>query len=728
MKKILLLKIATFLSAFLLFQIELIIAKIILPNFGGSYLVWGSCVVFFQASLLLGYKYAQIITEKIGIYRYRPFHIALLCLALLTFPGKALTYTYQLHSSSMVFDIFLHLTMTIGLVFFNLSTMSVILQVWLSESFLEERTNPYTLFSISNLGSFVALLSYPFFFELYFDLDVQQMIWRFSYVILIILVLLIYRFIDVQEAKSIYLKNGQKVASRKKIQWILYGSAGVMIFLSITNIITIEIAPAPLLWVIPLATYLLTYVLVFKKNSWTPQWIKSNFHLMLGFGILFYFLMKTEIMPVLFEGIVLIAIAFIFCLFSHFKLYMLKPSKFNQLPLFYFYASLGGFLGGLLVTWIIPKITTGLLEYFLGFVAISVALQMEGKQQFKRIHLFLIALFLVLIFMYPMILPNYSFLGWISLAGCIVLIFSKMQNDICSLTISIILVIGLSNIIEPIWSKNQIIYKKRNYYGINKIYEQASVRYFLHGTTIHGAQHMGKEKQPLPLTYFALDSPLGELLSSKLVPLENIGILGLGIGTMSTYFNRTQRIDYFELDPDVLELAKKYFTFLKNSRGQTQFFIGDARLKLNEIAPLNYDIIIADAFSGDALPVHLLTQEALSIYRDHLNPEGIILFNISNRYIDSGYPLLSTAISLGAKGCFKNGIVTYPHTYASTWIAVTWDDSLYNKLISELGWNKVPNVIGKKYRKWTDKYSSILPFIKYDELWLNMRNFKVFNI
>jgi len=491
---------------------------------------------------------------------------------------------------------------------------------------------------------------------------------------------------------------------------------------------TIEIAPTPLLWVIPLATYLITFVLIFKKDCYCPRWINSHYHLLLGFGILLYFLMKSESIPVLIVAIVLIGITFSFCIFAHFKLYSMKPSDHSQLPQFYFYMSLGGFFGGAFVTWIVPIITSGLLEYFCGLLAISIALQMDKKSQIIPWNMVLIGLFLALMFTYPIMLPNYNFLGLVVLVGCVAIFFSRIKNDPLALTGVIILIISFSNIIAPLWSKDQLIYKKRNYYGINKIYDKDSVRHFLHGTTVHGAQYLDKERQSLPLTYFALDGPVGQILTSKLYEFKNIGILGLGIGTISTYVNSAQTIDYFELDPDVLDLARKYFTFLGQSRGQTQVFIGDARLKLNEIEPNKYDILIADAFSGDSLPTHLLTEEALAAYRKYIKPEGVILFNISNRYIDSGYPLLSAAISLGANGCYKNGKTTYSNTYSSTWIAITWDDDSYNKLISEFQWNKVPKIVGLKYRKWTDKYSSILPYIKYGELWNNVKKFKVFNI
>lgn len=407
-----LIKFIVFLSSFLLFQIELIIGKIFLSNFGGSYLVWGACVVFFQATLLAGYKYSQFVLQKLSIDRYRYFHLLLLLCPLLSFPGRALPLKYDIHSIPMVFDVFGQLIFVIGLSFFALSTMSIIWQVWLSKSYLPERSNPYVLFSVSNLGSFAALLSYPFFFELIFDLHMQQNIWRINYGILLILQLLALKFINVRKEREAIARQTLRIPPKQIMNWVLYSASGVMVFLSVTNIVTLEITPMPLLWVIPLALYLLSFVLVFKQNSYCPGWIKSHYSVLIGFGILFYFIMKARMLPVLLELIILFLVTFGVCLFAQFKLYLQKPANHQLLPYYYFMIALGGFVGGVIVTWVIPLLTTTLLEYFVGFLGIAIALDIEHKEKRLTESLILIICLIALLLLWPKIFPHYNFCNY----------------------------------------------------------------------------------------------------------------------------------------------------------------------------------------------------------------------------------------------------------------------------------------------------------------------------
>ncbi len=725
MIKSLLLKSITFLSAFLLFQLELIVGKIFLHNFGGSYVVWGACVVFFQAMLLLGYQYSQVILEKLSIARYRYFHIILSLLPVLSFPGKSLPIEYPVHPVPLVLDIFGHLSWTIGLVFFVLSTTSIIYQVWLSKSTLPDRNNPYFLFATSNLGSFAALLSYPFFFELQFDLNQQQNIWRVGYAIFILLQILILVFVGVQKEKRPQMREAKNISNPFLWPVLLYSAAGVMIFLAVTNIITLEISPMPLLWVIPLSIYLLSFVLVFKKKSFCPSWIGSHSHLVLAAGIIVYFLIAGRQLSAFLQLVILFCLTFVLCLLAQSKIYSHKPSDHEALPRYYFFMSIGGFLGGLITSWVAPLISNDLLEYFLGLLAICLASREQGKKR-RLIEVFLLVMgMLVLLFAAPYIMRANNLLGLtVTLVG-FYFIFSKLNRIQFGVLVSLIAIMGCINILSPLWAREQYTYLRRNYYGIYKVQENRGLRYFLHGEIIHGAQYLDPSRQSMPLTYFAIQSPLGRLLTTDLFDFKRAGILGLGAGTLSTYFAGEQTVDYFELDPEVLKIAREYFTFLKHARGNVRHYLGDARLSLSKVEENSYDILIGDAFSGDSIPVHLLTREAILNYRRHLRDRGIIVFNISNRYLDVGFPLFSTAFSVGAKGCYLNGDVTYPNTFKSTWVAITWSEESFQKLVNDLHWIPADESIAKQYRPWTDRYSTLLPYIKYSEFRFDLiRNFK----
>ncbi len=722
--KLTLIKSITFLSAFLMFQIELIIGKIFLPNFGGSFVVWGACVVFFQAALLLGYMYSHCVVQKIGIYKYRYIHLILLGLPFLFFPGKPLAMRYEISTLPMVLEIFLKLIFTIGPAFFVLSTMSIIWQAWLSQSTIEERSNPYTLFAVSNFGSFAALLTYPFFIESYLDLFQQQHIWRWMYVGMFFLQALALFVVNVDKKLDSKREKVKKVSLSKGMPILIYGAAGVMIFLSVTSIITAEIVPMPLLWVLPLTLYLFSFVLIFKKKSWAPAWMVKRFDVLVGFAVLFYFFTQMKAFPILFELAVLLMITFWTCLYCQYQVFRLRPKDLRNLTSFYLYLALGGFLGGVLVTWFVPLFSTTFVEYFLSFFVIYLAGLKDKSLRLNKFYVARLCLYvLAILFVWPLVFKQYNFWGMILIIAVMSFAFKELARHRFGI-LSVLLILSSSlNVLEPIWNKQVDIYRDRNYYGISKISEEEGVRYFLHGATIHGAQFLNPKGLDIPLTYFSSTSPIGEVMQSDNFDFRKIGVIGLGVGTLATYLNDGEHLDFFELDPDVESLAKNYFSYLKNAKGKIQHFTGDARITLEKMPLQNYQLLVADAFSGDAVPVHLITEEAMHLYQKHLAPEGLVLFNITNRYINNQYPILSTALSTDAKLCYKVANFDSVVFFSSTWVAVTWNDEVYKTLTEEMGWLTVDKNLAKRVRKWNDRYTNILPYVKFKELGYALKNF-----
>ena len=250
----------------------------------------------------------------------------------------------------------------------------------------------------------------------------------------------------------------------------------------------------------------------------------------------------------------------------------------------------------------------------------------------------------------------------------------------------------------------------------------------MHGTTTHGAQFLNPILKPVPLTYYSFHSPIGRIMTSSLFDFKNIAVLGLGTGGLSAYFKNTSSVDYFEIDKDMYDIAETYFTFIPHSSGKIDVHFGDARLLLNQMKPKKYDIIIADAFSGDSIPIHLLTKEAMENYHTLLNEKGIILFHVSNRYIRFEKPLSETAYSLGARVCFFFHNSNIPYTYSTRWVAVTWDEEILKKLVSELNWVEVDKSKISSIKVWTDQYSSFLPYIDYQRIWQGFKNFDYLKI
>ncbi|MCD4779220.1 MAG: fused MFS/spermidine synthase [Candidatus Omnitrophica bacterium] len=734
MKKIHLFQIITFLSSFLLFQIELIIGKIFLPNFGGSYLVWGACVVFFQAALLLGYMYAHYILQIIEIKIYRIIHFIILFIPFFFFPGHSLALQFSRLPVPMVLDVFLKLIITIGPVFFILSTMSLITQSWLALSTLKEKDNPYVLFAVSNLGSFLALFSYPFYFELTFDLSTQQLIWKVLYFILIGLFLITaYLIKPVSSTCSSPQKVNDRHGDIKRqdiLTWLLYGAAGSVMFIAVTNIITSKIMPMPLLWILPLAIYLISFTFIFQKNTWCPKFITDKFHITIGMSLLLYFLIQKKIFPDIIQLILLLISLFIICMFCQAQLYTSRPKKLQNLTLFYLIISLGSFLGGLVVTWFIPVIFSTYIEYLLGLSIVAWAWKLGEKKKTIEYRNFMLTIFLlIVVYVWPVIFIGYSLTGLIIIMALFYYLFSELRKNRHGLTFCLLIILLLSQHLEPFWTNTKHIFKHRNYYGTIKVYDEEGIRTFVHSKTVHGKQFVNEHKRNIPLAYFFNDSPIGKILSSKNFKFKNIGILGLGVGTMAAYFDQTQNIDFFEIDPDVLYVADQYFSFLNSSPASINHHIGDGRLMISQIPENQYDLIIVDVFSGDNIPVHLVTYEAIQQYKRQLKTEGMIIFHISNRYVDARDVLFKIAQSLNAHSCYKDIFVKEnPAIYSSQWLTITWDENKYHRLLTDFAWQADYAPVPSRARMWTDQYTCILPYFDKKQIFQNLKKFKFFSL
>lgn len=729
MKKVWLLNSIIFLAAFLLFQIELIIAKLLLPKFGGTYAVWGAGLVFFQAMLLLGYWYAHFVLQKYGIKKYRLFHLGLLFLSLLFFPGRPLpAFQAQTHLP-LVLSIFWQLLYTIGLSFFLLSTTSIIIQSWLAHSDLPEHTNPYALYAVSNLGSFLGLLTYPFFFELLFDLNVQLTIWRIAYFIFLLLHLFALKSIRVEDKGLKPTPNLNITINKDVIRWLLFSAAGVILFLSVTNIITYEIAPLPLFWILPLCIYLISFVLNFKQKPFCPAWIKDKFHIACALSIFtFLFTIKRDA-PFMILMLLHLVMLFVICMFCHWQLYQHRPQDSTNLTKFYLVVATGGFVGGFITSWIIPLRTSSMAEYLVGLFVIAVALALKERIRIDSYSVRLIVYTILLLFLWPTVFRRYNIFGIVILVWLLKSVYSTFKTKPLVSVLSLLIMILLADYLDFMWAPHMDKYAYRNYYGIYKVYEEKGKRFLLNGTTIHGGQWLTRDKEMEQLTYYHKETGIAKLMESNLFQFNRIGVVGLGTGAMAAFGKPGQHIDFFELDPDVLKIAKRSFTYLKKSPSTIRVLLGDARVSLRNIPNKSYDLLIIDAFSGDSIPFHLLTIEAIAEYRRCIKDDGIILLHISNRYIELE-PILFKAgelLRLHALSHFNSSVEGKTHLYPSLWSILTPDAKNYEKLSSELKWSKEPiNLQIKNIRPWSDFYSNVLSVLRFKKLLNQIRDFKPF--
>lgn len=742
MKKVHSLYALSFVSAFLLFQIELIIAKIFLPRFGGSYLVWGSCIVFFQFALLFGYAYSHLIIKKVGMYKYRYIHFILIVLPLLFFPGRNLPQIASHTGMPIVLDIFIQLSVTIGLAFFVLSTISIVTQSWLAHCNLPENRNPYILYAVSNAGSFLGLLSYPFLFELYLDLDTQVMLWRILYITFIVLYLVSLAIIDYSGRdipgdnlfdKSVFLRklSFSDAAVKQNFYWFLLSAAGCVIFLSVTNIITYEIAPCPLLWIIPLCIYLLSFVLTFRDKPLYPAWISDKFYLVMGFSVVIFFFAQGNILPITPQLIAFFLSLFALCMFCQYSLYMSRPLEKKDLTGFYLLVSFGGFAGSLVVTWLAPVFFTSPYEFIFGLLLIGLAMNLtDSHPKIDFYSLRYIAYVMILIFAWPVVFKKYNVFGVLLIFVATGYVFRELNRLKTMLSICLLAVMIASPFAEDFWSKtDKNLRSFRNYYGIYKINEWSNYLIMMNGTTCHGAQHISADRaiRTEPLAYYHRKTPVAGVLMSNRFSTQRIGIVGLGVGTLSTYGKKGEYMDFFELDPDMASFVN-LFDYLQSSRARLNYFYDDARIALRKMPEHYYDILIIDAFSGDSVPFHLLTTDAILEYKKRLKDNGILLFHISNRYLNIEPVLVSNALYVHAFAHVSENDVQYPLFYATKWMALTWDKQIHQTLITELKWTDRTAESAKiNFRPWTDKYSNIPSIIKIDSLINSIKNFTPFS-
>ena len=730
---IVLLHFAVFISSFLLFQIELVLSKALLPVFGGSYLVWSVSVMLFQGLLLLGYAYAHFALKHFHGVRLRLLQLVVMFIPLLVFPLSVGNFTSNAHNASFVLAISSVLLTTIGPAFFALSSLSVLLQGYLAASPLPQRENPYLLYATSNVGSFGGLLSYPFLVEPLLDLEQQLMVWQLGYLLLAaVFVLLTWGFLRMDRrcetlrdmaaggAQGTDETNGASISLRDKFRWLLYAASGSAMFLAVTNVISFDIAAVPLIWVLPLCIYLASFVLTFKRRPFYPQALRERFPVVAAMGVfLFFLLLQSYKLPVMLLLAVHLLVLLAVCIICHGELHRLKPANSKSLPVFYLIMSLGGFCGSLLVSWILPLTTNSLLEYCAGLFLLALGLAMGSSLRRVRAVYIIVALLAV-----PVLL------GWGALASgapalqttlvaagagfVLALIFFGLRERPVELALCLLFCLVSVFAMDSMTSQQHLLLKHRNFYGIYRVYDQDGKRYLKHGTTLHGMQYLDPAKQHIAMTYYHASGPAGNLLLSTSFNFDSVGVIGLGAGSLAAYARPGQRFDFYELDPYNEYVARRYFTFLDQSQGKIGLIFGDARLSLASPKAPVYGALFVDAFNSDSIPVHLITVEAIALYLKHVRENGPVVFHISNKFMDLAPVLYANARALGLHMVRKIDLDVNPDKKASIWAALCRDRRTADVFVQRLGWEDADTLNLKSVRPWTDRFSNILSVLQHN--------------
>ena len=662
-----------FLSSLLLFLIEPIAAKQLLPILGGSSAVWLTCLVFFQITLLLGYLYAHWIA---GSTTSKPVHLILLALALATLALPSFTSISP--NSEPVRTIFLNLTRTIGLPFLLLASTSPLLQVWLARS--ESTAIPYRLFALSNVGSLLALFLYPTLIEPHLTLHHQQILWRTAFAVYAILTTTLTLRTDPRPNQPEATANTQHlVPSTKQLAlWFLLPLAAAMQLTAITAHLTQNIAAIPLLWMLPLGVYLLSFILAFEYSRLYSRPIITRL-LVVFICALGYELSKTDTsFPIALTIVIFLVECFIACLFCHAETYALRPVRRSETTLFYLLIAAGGATG----------------TFFIG-----IASPLIFSANYDLAITFFLTAAMALVVTWPE--------GWPQR-----LLWST--SSILLFWLLILLHTGFAR---------QALLETRDFYGTLRVKQSVTspqgitMRTLVNGTIQHGTQLFSPDLMRVPTTYYARDSGAGlalryccTTLNSDTIRPRNIGVIGLGVGTIAAYGTPGDRIRFYEINPQVQPIAQNLFTYLRDSAALITHVQGDARASLAHEAPNQFDVLVIDAFSGDAIPLHLLTTEALALYKTHLAPDGILAFHASNQYLD----LAPEIALLAASANMQSRIVDTPSNEAlgefrSTWVLVTNSTAfLTNPAVAPyaLRVDPIPTL-----RPWTDDYSSLLPLL-----------------
>ncbi|KRB84951.1 spermidine synthase [Noviherbaspirillum sp. Root189] len=681
-----------FTSAFLLFLVQPLVSKQILPWFGGSAAVWATCMVFFQVVLLAGYAYADLTTRHLGPRRQVGLHIVLLLASALLLPIVADPGLKPAGGDDPALRILLLLILTMGLPYFLLSTTGPLVQAWLTRSVVDARV--YRFYALSNFASLLALVAYPFLIEPRATLLSQAMAWSVLYGMFIVLCalsgLMFARHASLRPLDPLHPSHpshprhhsmaGDTPAPPEAAAvhpptlgdhatWLALSAMGSWMLLAVTNHITQNIAAVPFLWLLPLTIYLLSFILCFESDRWYRRKLfllpVAAALALCAYGLqdgVLGFNIRTAI-PLYATGL------FFMCMFLHGELAMLRPSP-RYLTRFYLMLSLGGALGGIAVGLLAPRLLPGYYELGIGLAIVAL---LAGWLFRGRLPLMIGALLLALLcgsFFYKQVAAG--------------------RKDAHTLM--------------------------RSFYGSLRIADTHhvnaidNVRGLYHGAIRHGEQFLDPARRREPTSYYGRETGIGLAINNARRDMRKIGLIGLGSGTLAAYGRVGDVYRFYEINPQVIALAQSEFSFLKDSPARIETVLGDARLTLEKEAPQGFDVLAVDAFSGDAIPVHLLTREAMDVYLRHMRPDGIIAFHVTNRFLSLAPVVqqIAAARGLNALLIHDDGMRTTRHK--TDWVLVARDAHTLAAEAFRKGSTSIPVIPG--LRPWTDDFNNLFDVLK----------------
>ena len=750
--------VSMFISAALLFLVEPMMAKMALPMLGGTPAVWNTCLVFFQSMLLVGYLYAYAVTKWLRPRTQIILHVSLALTPLAVLPLHIPAGWEPPSDSSPVLWVLAMLSVAVGLPFFLLSASTPMLQRWFSHSGHKSAHDPYFLYAASNAGSLVGLLGYPLLLEPNLRLSLQSTFWTYGYALFLALTVacgaLVWRNRP-ETANAQFTAPDESSATEQigteldqtaprdlwlqRLRWIALAFVPSSLMMGVTTALTTDVPAIPLFWVLPLAFYLLSFVLVFAKRPLiSHEWLIRRLPFLILIALV-PTLCKTKL-PLLALIALYLAALFAIALVCHGELARSRP-KITRLTEFYLWISFGGVLGGIFNALIAPVLFSTVIEFPLVLVLAAMlrppidqtAPPLEKAARVKRNDWLLpIALFLVM----AGILTGLAHAGIELGSSLIILIFGYSMLWCMSFgkrplrfAAGLVALLAASSLYHP--NIGAILHADRNFFGVIRVTDSPNgkLRYLLHGGTLHGSQSLDPARSREPLAYYTKTGPAGSILRAMqsktlLTPKDNSrpanwAVVGLGAGAMACYLQPGESLTYYEIDPLVVQMAldTRYFTFLQQCAPQAKIILGDARLQLRNAPGAGYDLIVIDAFSGDMIPMHLVTREALALYLRKLAPGGMLAFHITNLYLDIAPTLGSLANDAGLvcitsddRGVSQDQLDA--GKLASHWLVMARSRADLGPLATDPHWVDIRVPPGTKV--WTDDYSNLLRVIKWN--------------
>jgi SAM-dependent methyltransferase len=725
---------AIFVGSCLLFLVQPMAARIVLPAFGGTPAVWTASVVFFQAALLAGYAYAHFGARRLGPRRHAVVHLVLVALAALTLPFATRATLGASGQASPALALIGQLALLVGPAFLVVSAGAPTLQRWFADTRDPDAKDPYFLYSASNVGSMAALLAYPFLVEPRLDLAGQTRLWAGGYALLFLLLagaaVALWRSKPAEaesldgEASAVAATPPPPVTNRERLLWLALSAVPSSLLLGVTNYLTANIAPIPLLWVVPLGLYLLTFIFAFARRPLLSANILGRAMPLIVTPLAVAIVLEATEPLLPLAGLHLIAF-FVTAWMCHARLSASRPHPVH-LTEFFLWVSVGGVLGGAFNALAAPALFSNWFEYPLAMVLAAILRPArDGGGAGRK--------------------PSRIDLGCAAgVAGMTAAVaFTAASMGVPPGPARTALVIGLPAVVAFLavdrpWryglalgglflaafgfnvaADGRVAVTKRSFFGVHRVVFTGKNNRFhrlVHGNTLHGLQDT--QNPTVPLTYYYPTGPIGRIM--RKLPAErsqDMALVGLGVGSLAAYGRPGQRMTYFEIDPDVERIARdpRLFTFLRDTKADLRVVLGDARLTLGQRPDHTYGLIALDAFSSDAIPVHLLTREAIAMYLRKLRPDGLLAVHISNRYLDLNPVLAANARDLGLKAWSFLDVPSQAEAEAgkqsSNWIllartpedaaVVTKDDGEWTELEPSPG-----------FRTWTDDFSNVLDVFK----------------